>query len=399
MMTGISGDAPRLTVTLNQVDDLRLENRALFKTSEDRVAFLDAIKNAREQVAKGVLNPTLDIPRPVNAQSLGLVAGKLDSSAILVGSTLLDVMTILHEIGQEQRKVAKMSRAVSREAEVDKLQEAASKIRQGAMFALASGIASGVMTIGGGLMTGVGAAKGGYTTLKGIQSANAAKVDMSQTLKNLQSGQQQVGGSNLSSGNVGSGNVGSNVGGSSNIQIGSNRTPITNQVPSNQSGNNVPGTNQSGNVGSSGNVSSNQSSSNSGAPQTVSDTRTGQSQKQSLLANLRDKLLSSKASEAAIQSKSIEASSTLGNTQMEGWRAAGTIMNGMGQIAGSVLDSQSKMMDARRAELEAEAKMFGYQSQEADEVVQKMLELMRDVRQKLGEIEQAQSQVQSKIWS
>jgi hypothetical protein len=360
-MTGISGDGPRLTLSLNQVDDLRLENRALFKTSEDRVAFLDAIKNAREQVAKGVLNPTLEIPQPVNAQSLGLAAGKLDNSAILVGSTLLDVMTILHELGQQMRQSAKDSRAVAREAEVDKLQEAASKIRQGAMFALASGITSGVMTIGGGLMSGIGAAKGANTAIKGIQSANAAKVDMSQTLKNLQVGQQQPGTtptSNLASGD---------------IQVGRARSNTITQAPGNQ----LPG---------------------SSAP-TVADTRTGQVQKQGLLSQLRDKLLDSKATQVAIQSKSVDVSSQLGNMQMQKWQAAGQIMSGSGQVAGAVLDSQSKMMDARRAELEAESKGFGYQAQEADEIVQKMLELMRDVRQKFGEIEQARSQVQSKIWS
>lgn len=359
-MTDVRSDAPRLTISLNLVDDMRLEKRASFKTSEDRVAFLDAIKNAREQVAKGVLNPTLEIPQPVNAQSLGLVASKFDSSAVLIGSTLLDVMTILHEIGQQMRQTAKDSRAVSRDAEVDKLREAADQIRKGAIFALASGITSGAMTIGGGLMSGIGAAKGANTAMKGIQAADAAKPDMSQMLKNLQSG-QQPGTSSTSS--VGSGDV----------QLGRPRANAMSQ----SSGSQLPG---------------------SSAP-TATDTRTGQVQKQGLLSKLHDKLLDSKSTEVAIQSKSIDASSTLGNMQMQRWQATGQMLSGAGQIVGAALDSISKFMDAYRAELEADAKMYGYQSQEQDEIVQKMLELMRDVRQKLGEIEQAQSQVQSKIWS
>lgn len=373
MTNGISGDAPRITISLAQVDDLNLESRASFKTAEDRVAFLDAIKNAREEQAKGVLNPTLEIPQPRNAQSLGLLAGKLDSSAIFVGSTLLDVMTILHEIGQQMRQAGKEARAVAREAEVDKLKEAADKIRQGAMFALASGITSGVMTIGGGLMSGIGAAKGANTAMKGIQ---AAKVT-APTTQNLTSPTGTTG-----------------TTGPTTTPTTLTQTQQTPQTTTTQQGT-QQGTTQGTTPGT---------TSQTGTPQTTSqptatDSRTGQAQKQSMLSQLRDKLLDSKSTKVAMQSGSVDASTTLGNMQMQKWQAAGQIMQGSGQVAGAALDSQAKFADAERADLEAESKTFGYEAQEKDEIVQKMLELMRDVRQKLGEIEQAQSQVQSKIWS
>ena len=405
-MTGISGDGPRLTINLAQVDDLNLEKRAYFKTPEDRVAFLDAIKNAREQVAKGILNPTLEIPQPSNARSLGIVADKFDSSAILVGGTLLDVMTILHDLGQQLRQTAKDSRAVAREAEVDKLEAAASKIREGAMVALAAGVVGGAFTIAGGVMSGVGAAKSGFTAYKGAAAGNVANTQLTQNLTGT-----NPTGTGLTGTGTGTGTgttptsqiqIGSHRGGvgptpTSQIQIGGHRAgPIGTTTPTGTQGTSGPG-GTGGTGGTPTGTGTTGPGSNTGTPQTVAETRTGQVQKQGMLADLRDKLLSSKASGMAEQNPGL--ANALATSQLEAWKAGSMVLSGMGQMASAGLDAAGKMKDADRAMLEAEAKGYGYAAQNADEIVQKMLELMRDVRQKLGEIEQAQSQVQSKIWS
>jgi DNA repair exonuclease SbcCD ATPase subunit len=72
---------------------------------------------------------------------------------------------------------------------------------------------------------------------------------------------------------------------------------------------------------------------------------------------------------------------------------------GAGEIIAAGFEYASKQEAARQAELDALAKRHAEAAQNANEVVQSMRDMIEDVRQKLGEILQAQSQVESKIWS
>ena len=153
MASGVGG-----TISLNyySVQGLNLESRAQFATEEDRQVFLDAIKNARAQEAEGNFNSTLEFPMPLNAEALGLLPGKLTEAGEVFADTLLDMMVILHQAGQVMKKVGKEVREAERDSQVDSLMDAAQKIRDAAMMAFAAGLASGIATMGSGIMGLVG---------------------------------------------------------------------------------------------------------------------------------------------------------------------------------------------------------------------------------------------------
>lgn len=167
MTTGVGG-----TISLNYyaVQGLNLESRAKFATEADRQVFLDAIQNARAQEAQGNFNNTLEFPMPLNADELGLLPGKLTEAGEVFADTLLDLMTIMHQAGQVMKKVGKEVREAERDSQVDSLMDAAQKIRDAAMMAFAAGLASGIATMGSGIMGLVGSG----AAMK--KTAEAAKI-------------------------------------------------------------------------------------------------------------------------------------------------------------------------------------------------------------------------------
>ncbi len=167
-MGTVSG--PTVTVSYYQVEGLDYENRAKFASETDRQVFLDAIKNAREADPSGILNPSLTFPKPINADELGLTNNKLTQAWDIMGDAITAVMTVLHEIGVEQRKAAKEVRKTEQDAQVESIQDQAAKIRDAAAFALAAGLASGISTMASGAMSLVG------TSLAGAKLSQTAKI-------------------------------------------------------------------------------------------------------------------------------------------------------------------------------------------------------------------------------
>jgi hypothetical protein len=294
MASGVGG-----TISLNyySVQGLNLESRAQFATEEDRQVFLDAIKNARAQEAEGNFNSTLEFPMPLNAEALGLLPGKLTAAGEVFADTLLDMMVILHQAGQVMKKVGKEVREAERDSQVDSLMDAAQKIRDAAMMAFAAGLASGIATMGSGIMGLVGSG----AALK--KTAEAGKIVA----------------------------------------------------------------NPKGEITAMG-----------------FDPKTGYTTK----ANL-----------SPTQQSQIQALNSRADALRGMWQAGGQTLSGAGEMISAGLQYASKKEEAMRAELEAQATEHQYKAQNADEIVQNMRDFIKEVRQVLGEILQAQSQIESKVWS
>ncbi|MFJ1301996.1 type III secretion system translocon subunit SctB [Pseudomonadota bacterium AL_CKDN230030165-1A_HGKHYDSX7] len=70
-------------------------------------------------------------------------------------------------------------------------------------------------------------------------------------------------------------------------------------------------------------------------------------------------------------------------------QGASGIMGGIGSMAQAGFDRAASAKDAERAELEASAKVFESGVQQANDLMQQMMDVIRDVRDKLGAIEQS----------
>jgi hypothetical protein len=164
-MASVNSPPPVVTLTLQQVEDLNLEQTATFENEAAKTAFqnaLDAAKYLRDEL--GVDNPVIQIPLPSNAETLGLTADKLKEGAESLSFSITELMVLLHQLGTEMKKAGKEARAAARDSEVATLQAAAEKIKAAGVFALAAGLTGGIMQIAGGMMSGLGA----------IRSANTA---------------------------------------------------------------------------------------------------------------------------------------------------------------------------------------------------------------------------------
>ncbi len=294
MASGVGG-----TISLNyySVQGLNLESRAKFTTEEDRQVFLNAIQNARAQETQGNFNSTLEFPMPLNADELGLLPNKLSQAGEVFADTLLDIMTIMHQSGQFMKKVGKEVREAERDSQVDSLMDAAQKIRDAAMMAFAAGLASGIATMGSGVMGLVGSG----AAMK--KTAEAGKIV----------------------------------------------------------------SNPKGDVTAMG-----------------FDPKSGYSTTRNL---------------SPTQSSQIQTLNSRADALRGLWQAGGQTLPGAGEMISAGMMYASKQEEAQRAELEARATEHQYKAQNADEIVQNMRDFIKEVRQVLGEILQAQSQVESKIWS
>jgi hypothetical protein len=361
---GISG--PSVTVSLAQVDRLDLEKTAQFATDADRTLFLDAIKNLRDQKAAGVLDPKIEIPKPVNADQLGVVDEKLGDSLGSVDDVITSILKVMHELGQEMRKTSQTARTIARQSEQTELQDSADKIRSAAAFALASGVTGGTLTMASGVAGVVGAGKAMGKSGEALKISDSPEGELGfKTDQGMQKGfsQEQVRtlkGAGLSD---------------AEIRTAQEQGFTKQQIKTLK---------------------------DSGLTKSQIDKLENRSYTQEELAAHREMTgpkgpvkqdLSpeqiSKIKELSDKAENIRALS-------EGVRMG---LQGAGQIASAGLDYQSKQEEAQKAEIDAKAKLFGYQVQDADDAVHNMRDMINDVQQKLGDILQAESQIQSKIWS
>jgi hypothetical protein len=97
-------------------------------------------------------------------------------------------------------------------------------------------------------------------------------------------------------------------------------------------------------------------------------------------------------------SLSMDSRVALSRAQMEKWSAAAQATQGMGKILESALQYFSKLEEANKAEIEAEASKLRYLVQDQDELVKNANEWEQDVRRKLAEIVNLNNQVMSRIF-
>ncbi|MOA14940.1 hypothetical protein D3C78_1350730 [compost metagenome] len=70
-------------------------------------------------------------------------------------------------------------------------------------------------------------------------------------------------------------------------------------------------------------------------------------------------------------------------------QASGSLASGLGSMAGAGLTLEADLHDARRSELEAQAKVFETGVQHSNDTMQQMMDVIRDVRDKLQSMQQS----------
>lgn len=73
-------------------------------------------------------------------------------------------------------------------------------------------------------------------------------------------------------------------------------------------------------------------------------------------------------------------------------QGAGNILSGIGTMAGAGKEQEAAGHDAKKAELEADARVHEQGVQHANDLMQQMMDIIRDVREKLGAIDQARNE-------
>jgi hypothetical protein len=101
-----------------------------------------------------------------------------------------------------------------------------------------------------------------------------------------------------------------------------------------------------------------------------------------------------KADTLGSQASALNRSATMWS---EGAGGAAKMIGGVGQIAQSVLEHQAALKDAKKAELEAQSKKHDAAMQAANEMMQQMMDVIRDIREKLQSIDQARIETNKTI--
>lgn len=73
-------------------------------------------------------------------------------------------------------------------------------------------------------------------------------------------------------------------------------------------------------------------------------------------------------------------------------QGAGSILTGMGSMIGAGKEQEAAGYDAKKAEYEADARVHEQSVQQANDLMQQMMDVIRDVREKLGAIDQARNE-------
>ena len=93
--------------------------------------------------------------------------------------------------------------------------------------------------------------------------------------------------------------------------------------------------------------------------------------------------------ESAAQPTQINTAAVVGKLVSDSIQGTASIINGIGAIPAAIFTQRAAEMDANKANLETEAKMHENAQQQANETMQQMMDVIRDVREKLQSIEQA----------
>ena len=93
--------------------------------------------------------------------------------------------------------------------------------------------------------------------------------------------------------------------------------------------------------------------------------------------------------ESAAQPTQINTAAVVGKLVSDSIQGTASIINGIGAIPAAIFTQRAAEMDANRANLDTEAKMHENAQQQANETMQQMMDVIRDVREKLQSIEQA----------
>lgn len=104
--------------------------------------------------------------------------------------------------------------------------------------------------------------------------------------------------------------------------------------------------------------------------------------------------------EVAIDLKIVEASKLQGNwgTGLSSTaQSAGGIFSSVGSMIGAGREQAAAEHDAKKSELESDARVHEQSVQQANELMQQMMDVIRDVREKLGAIDQARTETNRSI--
>lgn len=78
-------------------------------------------------------------------------------------------------------------------------------------------------------------------------------------------------------------------------------------------------------------------------------------------------------------------------------QSAGGIFSSVGSMIGAGREQAAAEHDAKKSELESDARVHEQSVQQANELMQQMMDVIRDVREKLGAIDQARTETNRSI--
>lgn len=155
-MSGVtSTGSPTITVTLSQLQGIDTDKLQFAKT-EDKQLFLELVNNAYADKAGSDVE--LEIPRPLNAGELGLVPRDRDRYDSVLGNAF-DVLMVLRKLGAEMEHSSREAKHAAREGEHLTMLASADKIRAAAAAEFVCSMVAGAIQIAGGALAVRGSLK------------------------------------------------------------------------------------------------------------------------------------------------------------------------------------------------------------------------------------------------
>lgn len=346
---------PTISVTLGQIQSINVE-KFQFEKAEDKQLFLDLVNKAYADGVGGEI--ALDIPRPLNAGELGLVPLDRDRYDSILSSAF-DVLMVLRRLGADMEKSSREAKHAAREGEYQTALKAADKIREAAGAEFACAIIAGVIQIGGGIMGARGSIKAMNVGLKPYNIGGTPGATPT-------AGAAQVPGSGP--------------------QLASHRAMP--QVPP---GGMPPLPNTPGGATPAANQPGWQRTTPSGSARAADDGAPAPNQGRAADAKA---VQEAQADRMAIEKANVEAQGLQGkwNAIVQVAIGASAMVNATGQFA-------SKLVEADKAELDAETKKWSYKVDDAKESQDTFHQLKEEMQRMMSEISQSEHQINQQIWS
>ncbi len=301
-------------------------------------------------------------PLPLDSATAAASSARLAAlDANQIGIDIFDFMAVFQRMAQTLRDVARGQRETQLQAEVTSLHSAAAEMKNAAQSRLAAGISQGVGSIVGGSLQIAGAALATGQAAKGaVKTTEANELALkleaatpAETAKLMPTVKPSGLDANNTAGNA-----------------------VTGGKPAN--------------AAASDSAAANDSSTNLTANQKKLDV---EKKSDTDSAVQKEKLSPDQIEVMKRETKLLEMEAKLAFANLDAWQARGqagsAVGSGAGGIVGAALTLMADEADSRKAEREANSRTAGAATQQSGEMMQEMMEIIRDVRDKMQAIQQA----------